>query len=201
MKVKTFQNNEDWLAARRGRITGSRVSDIIVKRGTTEKIGFYQIIAERIATTPENENPMDRGHRLEQEAIDKFTKKTGKKVDTSLVIWERDDNASIAISPDGYIGETEAVEIKCLASSKHIKAKLTNEYPKEYTEQALQYFIVNEKLQTLHFVMYDPRMPEDLQILHFEIKRENIQEEVEKVHNYQVDKLAEIDRIVTELTF
>ena len=72
MKINKFDSNEEWMLARRGRITGSRLKDIHVKRGTNEKIGYYQIIAERIAQEAGDENPMERGHRLEEEAIEAF---------------------------------------------------------------------------------------------------------------------------------
>lgn len=204
MKVNKFDNKEEWLLARRGKITGSRLKDLVVKRGTGEKIGYYELIAERLATSPEDENPMDRGTRLEEEAIEKFVTTLGldrEDVDTSLVIWEREDNPSIAISPDAFIGETMAIEVKCLSSAKHIEAKLTGQYPKEYHEQIIQYFIVNDKLEILHFVMYDPRMPENLQLVTFKILRGDIEEEIQFLKDYQIQKLEEINRIVTELTF
>lgn len=199
MKTKTFENKEDWFDARKGKITGSRLKDIIVKRGTGEKIGYYEIIAERIAQNPDGENPMDRGTRLEEEAIELFAEKTGKKVNTDLVIWERDDNASIAISPDGFISDTEAVEVKCLSSARHVEAYLTQKVPDEYEYQVLQYFIVNEKLEKLYFVFYDNRMPEKLQMFYLEIERN--QEEVETYLELQKQKLEQIEDIITKLTF
>lgn len=201
MKVSKFETQEEWLEGRRGKITGSRLKDIVVKRGTGEKIGYYELIAERIAVQSDGENAMDRGHRLEEEAIEVFSKKTGLTIDTSLVIWERDDNRSIAISPDGFSGNNIAVEVKCLSSARHIEAKLTGEYPKEYHEQIVQYFIVNDDLEILYFIMYDPRMPENLKLLTFEITRGQVEEEITSLKKYQEDKLTEINRIVAELTF
>lgn len=201
MQLKKFQSKEEWLEARRGKITGSRLKDIVVKRGTSEKLGFYEIIAERLATTPEDENPMDRGARLEEEAIQKYKEKTGLEVDTSLVIWEREDNSSIAISPDGVIGKKGAIEIKCLSSARHIEAKITGKYPKDYHEQILQYFIVNDNLEVLHFVMYDPRMPQHLQLIDFQIFRFDIENEIKEMYEYEINKLKEIDEIINQLTF
>lgn len=201
MKITKFDNKEDWLRARMGRITGSRLKDIVVKRGTGEKIGYYELIAERIATTPENEDAMERGIRLEEEAVQKFTEKTGIKVDTSLVIWERNDNSGIAISPDGTIGDTEAVEVKCLSSARHIEAYLTNKIPSDYEYQVLQYFIVNDKLENLYFVMYDPRMPENLQLNCITVTRDDRQAEISEYLEYQNKKLKEIEDIITRLTF
>lgn len=200
MKTLTFQTREEWLEARRGKITGSRLKDIVMKRGTGYKMGFYELIAERLAIAPDGEDPMDRGTRLEEEAMARFIKETGKKVDTSLVIWERDDNESIAISPDGFIGKTEAVEVKCLSSASHIKAWMTKRVPDDYEMQRLQYFIVNDKLSKLSFVFYDPRIPaKDYFVL--ETKREEVQAEVDEYLSYQKGLLLEVDAAVNELTF
>lgn len=198
MKVLTFDTNEEWLAARRCKITGSRLKDIVVKRGTGKKKGFYELIVERIGLPADGESPMDRGHRLEEEAVDRFIAMTGRAVDTSLVIWTRDDNDSIAVSPDGVVSDTEALEVKCLNSAAHIEAYLTKQIPDEYRLQALQYFIVNEALHTLYFCFYDPR----LRVADFfviTVKREEVQEEIDAMLAYQRETLTEIDQIVNEL--
>lgn len=200
MIIQKFENREDWMNARRGKITGSRLKDIIVKRGTGKKIGFYELIAERLGIPANDENAMARGTRLEEEAVARFVKETKKKVNTDLVIWQRDDNESIAISPDGYIGDTEAVECKCLSSARHIEAFLTGQVPDEYKDQALQYFIVNDKLKKLYFVFYDPRvLAKDYFTL--EIKRKDIQDDITFYLDYQKQILSEVDEIVNKLTF
>ena len=40
MIVKKFETKDEWMEARKGKITGSRLKDIVVKRGIDEKIGF-----------------------------------------------------------------------------------------------------------------------------------------------------------------
>lgn len=198
MKISKYTDRDQWLEARKGKITGSRVKDLIVKRGTGRKKGFYELIAERIATPPTGENPMERGNRLESEALEKFIADTGKKVDTSLVIWHRDDDEDIAISPDGFMGETEAVEVKCLNSASHIEAYLTNEIPSEYQDQAIQYFVVNDKLEKLYMVFYDPRiMYKDYFVI--EVTRESVREKVTEYLTYEKQVMEEVTKIVNEL--
>lgn len=199
MKTLNFQNKEDWLNARKGKITGSRLKDLIVKRGNGKKKGYYELIAERIAIEPTEENPLERGNRLESEAITRFCKETGKEVDTSLVMWTLDENENIAISPDGFIGENEAVEVKCLSSASHIEAYLTQEIPTEYQDQVIQYFIVNENLTTLYSVFYDPRiLVKDYFVI--ETNRDSIQSKIDEYLEYQMITLKEIDEIVLKLT-
>lgn len=199
MKTLTFQNKDDWFAARVGKITGSRLKDLINKRGTGHKKGFYDLIAERVAIPSDDESPMDRGIRLEEEAIQRFEKETGKKVDMSLVLWVSDENESIAVSPDGFIGKTEAVEVKCLNSASHLEATLTNEIPSEFEFQILQYFIVNPNLTTLYFIFYDPRIP-NKDFFFFTINREDKESEIELYRQEQIKILAEVEKIVLELT-
>lgn len=203
MEVTSYENREDWLAGRRGKITGSRLKDIVVKRGTGKKIGFYELIAERLGIPADGENAMDRGTRLEAEAMETFEKETGKKLDTSLVIWSREDNKNIAISPDAVVEgskNTEAVEAKCLSSARHIEALLTQKIPDEYEFQKLQYFIVNEELETLYFAFYDPRLLAK-PFFTIEVSREEVQKEVDEYLEYEKNVLEEVKEIVSQLTF
>lgn len=203
MKILQFDDRESWLNGRRTKITGSRLKDIVSVKGG-KKIGFYELIAERLAIPSDGENPMDRGTRLEEEAIKKFADETGKKVDTSLVIWMRDENESIAISPDGFVKHkkkiTEAIECKCLASARHIEAFLTQKIPSEYEYQKLQYFIVNDDLEKLSFAFYDPRIPaKDFFVI--EVYRSDVEEDIATYLMYQKNILEEVNQIVNDLTF
>ena len=201
MQIQKFNSEDEWLEGRMGKVTGTRLKDLVSKRGGKKK-GFYEIIAEKVAIPANGENVMDRGHRLETDAIERFEKETGKEVNTDLVIWSREDNEDIAISPDGYVDGkkiTEACEVKCLNSASHIETYLTKEIPDEYTYQRLQYFIVNDDLKILYFIFYDPRMPKDF--FYFTIRREQIQDEINMYLALERETLEEIKRIETELTF
>lgn len=231
MQVQRFNDDEReaWLAFRRGKITGTRLKDLYSKRDLRKKkIDFYALAAERIGLPPEtDENAMERGARLEADALDRFAKETGKKVDKSLIVWSRDDDESIAISTDGVIGKTEAVEAKCLSSARHIEAYLKKHrdlltdfdcVPEDYQLQALQYFVVNDKLKRLYFVFYDPRFamfdaegklrlasenPQKkiLDFFYLTIKRSDVKDDVEEYLTFERNILQEVDAIVNELTF
>jgi len=203
MIIKKFEDDEEWLEARRTKITGTRLKDIVVLRGTNEKEEFYNLIAERLAKPREKGiKPMDRGHLLEVDAINKCEEELGKTFNKDLVMWSREDNECISISPDGYLDNlTEACEVKCLGSGKQLKAIILNEIPDDFKFQCLQYFIVNDLLTTLHFVMYDPDLPDNLSYKRFEIKRTDIQEDIEKYLEYQRKKLEEINQIVIKLSY
>lgn len=199
MKTLKFADKEEWLQARLGKITGTRLKDLVVKRGTGKKLGYYELIAERVAIPATDENVMDRGIRLEEIAIQKFSEVSGKEVNTDLVIWCREDDENIAISPDGYIGIAEAVECKCLSSARHLEAWMTKEIPSEYEYQVLQYFIVNDSLRVLYFVFFDPRMPKDL--FWIEVKREEKEDQIAEYLELERQVLAEVAAIENQLTF
>lgn len=199
MKIETYDDRWSWLEARRGKITGSRLGDIYSPKGL-KKIGFYEVIAERLGISGDSEPPMERGVRLENEALDAFEAETGKKLDRSKAIWLREDNESIAVSPDASTeNKKEAVEVKCLASARHIEALITQKIPDDYKFQRLQYFIVNEELEALHFAFYDPRLyAKPFFIL--TTTRAEVQDDIIQYLAYQRDVLTEIDEIVNRLS-
>lgn len=203
MRIKKYEDEIAWKEARKTKITGSRLKDIVVLRGTGKKIGFYELIAERLAVPrPEGEDKMARGHELEPVAIALCENELGKTFNKDLVIWERDEEACIAISPDAFLDDlTEAVEVKCLGSAKQIKAIIENQPEDEYKWQYLQYFIVNDKLEKLHVIMYDPSFVESLQYKRFEITREELKEDIATYLEYQRKELEEIGEIVNKLSF
>ncbi|MBR2766823.1 YqaJ viral recombinase family protein [Candidatus Saccharibacteria bacterium] len=175
---------------------------------------FYEIIAERVARpiTPNdyieelNGEPftmMARGHILEPQAIAAFEEKTGKVVDKDSVVWISDFDEDSYISPDGVItGEDgkarEAVEVKCLSSAEVVKAYLEGHYPKEYEPQVIKYFVVNEDLETLHFVMYTDVIP-GLEIQIFDIKREEVADRLEEAKAFEKVILKRIAKAVDKI--
>lgn len=199
-RLSLEQNTEEWLEWRKGKITGSRLNDIIVKRGTGRKLGFYEVIAERLAVQHENDNdePMERGHTLEQQAANMFENLTGYKVNTDCGVWISEENEHVAISPDGEISDTAAVEIKCLSSANHLQAYFEQEVPGEYEAQVCQYFIVNDKLEQLYFVFYDPRIP--AKSIHYIIcDRVEWSDRIEMMKEYQMEALQDIDKKINNL--
>ncbi len=160
MKSTTFETREEWEVARQGKITGSKAGKIFSKKGDEYIKGYWDVLAEKISFPKgEYEDPRSRGTRLEEEAVQRFMVETGKDVEAGHILWEREDNSDIALSPDGVIAtENAAVEVKCLDSAKHIQAYLDQEIPEEYIEQKNQYFVTNDALERLYFVFFDPRL-------------------------------------------
>nr|UVM85692.1 MAG: YqaJ-like viral recombinase domain protein [Bacteriophage sp.] len=91
-------------------------------------IDFWKFLAETMAEQPTNENPMERGHRLEPENILLTLQQLGhqqKDCVTDCGIWESDEDPRIACSPDAYQASenpTWAIECKSLGSAYHLQA-------------------------------------------------------------------------------
>lgn len=207
MIVKEFeQGTPAWHEWRKGKITGSKVKNLIPKR-KSKKAGYYDLVADLLSVELDDdpfESPIDRGHRLEPEAREKFMKLTGKHVDEVGGV-ESDLDSSIAISPDGLIpnkdGEyKEAIEIKCLSSGNHMKAYITQEIPTEYIEQIVQYFVVLDTVETVYVTFYDPRIPSK-DLFFIEAKRKDYTDQIEKQKVYMLKALEEVRKIKLDITF
>ncbi|MDO4271566.1 MAG: YqaJ viral recombinase family protein [Candidatus Saccharibacteria bacterium] len=190
-----------------------------LKLESDPKKRYYEIIAERVArpVTPNdyvdqlNGEPfswMARGHILEPVAIKAWEDKTGRKADQTSEVWISDYSDSAYVSPDGSITNkdgkvTEALEVKCLSSPEVVKAYLTNRYPEEYESQILKYFMVNDDLQTLHFIIYTDLIP-GLELQVFEIKRDDVENRVEEARVFEKAILERINadaKRIEELSF
>lgn len=166
-----------------------------------KKLGFYRLIAERIALDADpDEDPRDKGHRLEEEAINQLTELTGITYRRGLFLTS-DEHQYMKLSPDGLSeDDTHAGEVKCLSTAHHLMAMYEGEIPDEYNEQKLQYFIVNPKLERLDFAFYDPLITaKPFFIITF--YREDLASEIELYRLYELGLLAQVDKLVDELTF
>lgn len=105
------------------RIIEAETKNIQLKTG----IEFWKFLAETLADQPDNEPPMERGHRLEPENIQLTIQQLGyeqKDCTTDCGIWESDEDNRIACSPDAYENTenpTWAIECKSLGSAYHLQ--------------------------------------------------------------------------------
>lgn len=195
---------------RLGKITGSTLKETLnIKEGGT-KPGIYRVAAESIIGSAAIQEAdlssgqvLERGHRLEGDAIVRFEKETGKKVSRGIIGWERDDDSRMAVSPDGVVGKTEAVEVKCFLSPKHLEALYTRSIPKNtagYEEQKLQYFIVNDKLKKLHYCFYHPDFPAPLDFLCITFTRKELKKEIDRYMALEREAVSRVRDVVNTLT-
>lgn len=199
--VDVEQRTPEWDEARLGKITGTKLKGLM---GRTRQDWIYQLVAERLSVTEVEENDLQRGVRLEDDAIKAFEIETGKIVD-KVGFCVSEENEYIASSPDGLIKDskgkyTEAVEVKCLSGKYHIEAFFTKKVPKEYEPQVYQYFIVNPDLKKLYFVFYDDRIKQ-IPLIIVEVKRSDIEENLVLARNTQDTALQEVEELLEKILF
>lgn len=179
----------------------------ILASNADKKLEFYSIMADKLCTAPDDEERMDRGHRLEDAAAERFTKDFKKKLEV-VGCCTSDVDPRIINSPDRLVKPkkpgiyTEAVEIKCLSPARHLQAIVEGVVPDEFFTQKVQYFVVNEKLETLYFVFYDDRFKyKNLQLHVIKVTRKELGDWPDIMLRYQITQLKDMDAIIERLAF
>ncbi len=215
MKIITdiSQNTPEWLAYRRGKLTGSKASLVTPKkRGSGQRAEYWELLAEQFITDDVEDvssKADERGHQLEQDCIDITAAKLGLTNIITGAIWESANG--IAISPDAYVDAdpiTVAIECKCLNAANHFKAWYNvfaakdDMLPAEYKEQAIHYFVVNPDLQKLYFSFYNPQFTiKAPRIAHFyaEINRSQIMEQIAELEALELATMEQIQEEVNKI--
>lgn len=212
VKETVYPTLEAWMVGRLGKITGSGAKETVNVRDGETKAGVWRAAAESIigsAAIAEDDltsaQILQRGHDLEPVAIKRFEEATGKKARHGHIIWEREDDTRMGVSPDAPLGKdmTEALEVKCLLSTKHVEAIFKQDIPKNtsgYEEQKLQYFIANPLLETLYWGFYHPDFPAGLDFFYLTFTREALQLDIEKYLMAEREAAAKIREIVNVVT-
>ena len=192
------QGSAEWLALRLGKVTASRMADVLSKgRGTaqskTAETYMIELLAERLtgASKPFFENDAMRwGTETEPQARSMY------EVNNDFVNVDEvafvEHNEFIGISPDGLIGEDGLLEIKCPNTITQIKRALSDNYSKDYNTQIQCQLWVTER-EWCDFVSFDPRLNCESCYLQQRVFRDEVFIEDMKIKTYAfVDKLNEL---------
>lgn len=183
------QRSPEWYAARCGRVTASRISDVMAQTksgyGAGRRNYMAELLVERITGAPtENgfvSKEMQRGIDLEPEAVDVYEVYTG--LDVKLIGFVEHSYLFAGASPDGLVGEDGLLEVKCPNTATHIDSMLGGPIDRKYYLQ-MQFQIDCAERQWCDFVSYDNRMPEAGRLYVVRVDRDEdtirtIREEVE----------------------
>ena len=164
------QRTEAWHQQRLGRVTASRVADVIAKTktGASASRDNYatQLVLERLTNKQAefySNAAMQWGTETEPMARQAYELKRGVFVDEVGFI----DHPTIEMSgasPDGLVGKKGLVEIKCPESKTHMEYLLSGKAPAKYIPQMMWQMACTGR-EWCDFVSFDPRFPENLQIL------------------------------------
>jgi putative phage-type endonuclease len=196
------QGTPEWFAQRLGKVTASRVADIIAKTktGVAASRGNYlaQLVAERLtgqAADSFKSGAMQHGTETEPVARMAYETETGQMV-TEVAMIQHPKIEMAGASPDGLVGEDGLVEIKCPNTSTHIATLMADKAPSGYMAQ-MQWQMACTGRAWVDFMSFDPRMPEDMQLF---IKRVPRDEKLIAEYEAEVIKfLAEVQETVDKL--
>ena len=169
MAAQFEQGTEAWFQIRCGRVTASRVADIIAKTKSgysTSRANYAaQIVVERLTgcVEPSYMNSfMQWGIDKEPEARNAYRFHTDADVvETDFVLHPTIFMAGA--SPDGLANDDGLVEIKCPISATHIETLKSENIPEKYVTQMLWQMACTGR-QWCDYVSYDPRFPEAMRL-------------------------------------
>lgn len=157
------QGSSEWLEMRLGKITASRVKDVMSKgRGLavskTSESYMMELIAEILTgqSKPFFENDAMRwGTEKEPQARDMYKLKNDFVAVDEVAFIELND--FVGMSPDGLIGDDGLLEIKCPTTTTQLKRALSDDYSADYKAQIqMQLWVSGRKW--CDFVSFDPRL-------------------------------------------
>lgn len=196
------QGSPDWLAMRCGKVTASRIADMMSKTktgwGASRANYRAQLVAERltgVVAESYTNAAMAWGTAMEAEARAAYSFYCDADVvPIDFVVHPEIDMSGC--SPDGLVGEHGLVEIKCPNTATHIETLLGGCIPGKYRTQMLWQMACTGR-SWCDFVSFDPRMPEDMRLFVQRLGRDDgtIAEMATEVRRF----LAEVDETVAQL--
>jgi len=196
------QGSPEWQALRIGKLTASRVADMLATVKTGESASRKNLKADLIVERLTNQKTesftsgaMNRGIETEPQARAAYEVKTGNFVDQIAFV----DHPSIKMfgcSPDGLVDNEGAIEIKCPNSATHLEYLETQTIPKKYiTQMQTQLCVTGRKW--CDFVSFDPRLPEPLNLLIIRVERDD--EYISMIESEAIKFLQEVQDKVDNL--
>lgn len=197
------QGTQEWFAARMGKVTASRVADVVAKTktgyGASRANYAGQLIAERltgVVVEGFTNDAMRWGTENEPEARTAYQFATDCDVEQVGFVPHPTITESGA-SPDGLIGDLGMLEIKCPNTSTHIETLLGGKVPEKYITQILWQLSCTGR-KWCDFVSYDPRMPEEMRLFIHRVHRDD--KRIDELESEVIGFLAEVDEKVKLLS-
>jgi len=205
MTEEIKQGSDAWFQSRMGRVTASRVADVIAKTktgySTSRENYMAQLVCERLTGTVAESftnAAMQWGTDNEPLARAAYEAYADVLVDeVAMITHPRIEQAGA--SPDGLVGQSGLVEIKCPNTATHIDTLLTQTVPSKYVTQ-MQWQMACTGRQWCDFVSFDPRLPKELQLFVKHISRDEdyismLEKEVIKFLKELNDKIEKLNKL------
>lgn len=196
------QRSPEWFAERMGKVTASRVSDVmaVTKSGpaASRKNYMMELLCQRLTGRCDEgfvSEAMKRGTNLEPIARSAYEVEAGVMVEETGLI-AHPSGIAFGASPDGLVGADGLVEIKCPNTATHVEFLRTGTPKGEYLWQmAAQMECAGRGW--CDFVSFDDRLPEPLQYRRVRVMRDEakIAEMMAGIRSF----LDELDQLEIEM--
>jgi putative phage-type endonuclease len=200
MTTQLIQGSPEWLAARLGKVTASRIADVMAQPRTkgavsaTRQKYLYQLLAERLSGQPQEtftNAAMAWGTENEPLARAVYEAETGNLVsEVGLIDHPSINNAGA--SPDGLVGSEGLIEIKCPNTSTHIDTLLNGTIDTAYQYQ-MQWQMACTGRKWCDFVSFDPRLDRVNELVIIRVNRDDAA--IEKITAGVELILSDLDRL------
>ena len=196
------QGTVEWHLQRLGKVTASRIADVLSKgksgESASRKNYRTELLVQRLTGQPGESftsAAMEWGTATEPMARIAYEVAKGNFVE-QVAFLDHPTIANYGCSPDGLVDKDGLIEIKCPNSSNHIDYLLDDKPPAKYIPQMQCQMAVTGR-QWCDFVSFDPRLPDDLQL--FVVRLERDQEYIEAMEVEVKKFLSEVDEMFTKL--
>jgi len=199
------QGSDAWFNIRIGKVTASRVADVLAKTktgySTTRDNYMAQLVCERL-TGQKGESftnaAMQHGTETEPLARAAYEARYDVLVDEVGFVSHPTIEMSGA-SPDGLVGDEGLLEIKAPNTATHIETLLSESVPNKYYTQ-MQFQLSCTGRKWCDFVSFDNRLPTELQMFVKRVPRDDmyirlIEDEIVKFLNELDIKIAQLMKV------
>jgi putative phage-type endonuclease len=196
------QGTAEWHQIRLGKVTASRVADVMAKTKTgpsASRMNYMaQLLCERLTGTPADffmNDAMRWGTEKEPEARLAYSFHHDADV-TEIAFVDHPTILMSGASPDGLIGLDGLLEIKCPNTSTHLDTLASGKPAGKYVTQ-MQWQMACTGRQWCDFASYDPRLPEHLRLFVTRVPRDG--ELIAAMEAEVTAFLAELDARIEDL--
>ncbi|WP_312388543.1 lambda exonuclease family protein [Stutzerimonas nitrititolerans] len=199
------QHSNEWFSARLGKVTASKVKDVMSKgRGSapsaTRQNYMMQLLCERLTGKREEgftSAAMQRGTDLEPVARSAYEIDKGvMTVETGLILHPKIEG--FGASPDGLVGDRGMLEIKCPNTATHVLTMQSGRHDPQYEWQMFAQLACADR-DWVDFVTFDDRMPDELQYACFRLERDEARiRQMEAEVTMFLEELAELEHEMRE---
>lgn len=193
--MTVIQGSPEWFEQRLGKVTASRLVDVLakVKSGEAAARANYraELVAERLTGKQQESftnSAMKWGTECEPIARAAYEAEYGLLV-TEVAMIQHPHIPMAGASPDGLVSIDGLIEIKCPETKAHIDTILSGEAPAKYIPQ-MQWQMACTGRAWVDFVSFDPRMPDDMQMFVRRVLRDD-----DLIKTYETEVLRFLDEV------